>query len=346
MPRVRTPDEILAALVKPALKPAGDIKFSSDDIFIVCCGFEDRASAVLKKMNRENICRLIVITYAPNVKENRKTEIVEFYQLISGLSPICMDYDRENPGGFGAQLMEIIADRRGRVLVDVSAMSRLLIVQVIVALGQSSHGLNGCGIVYTEAKEYLPSKEAAEEVLKKAADDATFTALFLSSGVFEVTIIPELSSSTLASSQTRLVLFPAFDAHHLNALRSELQPSRFTIIEGSPPSAGLEWRRDCVAEINHLHEFDAKDRVVTSTLDYAQTLDFLVALYQKNSLHERLLVAPTGSKMQSVAVGIFRAFISDVQIVYPTPQGFVSPDSYTKGHGQTYLLDLESFRIF
>jgi hypothetical protein len=44
--------------------------------------------------------------------------------------------------------------------------------------------------------------------------------------------------------------------------------------------------------------------------------------------------------MQSVAVGLFRTFIDDVQIVYPTPKEFRSPQNYTRGVGQLYSLDL------
>jgi len=47
--------------------------------------------------------------------------------------------------------------------------------------------------------------------------------------------------------------------------------------------------------------------------------------------------------MQSIAVGLFRAFVNDVQIVYPTPRDFCSPSNYTKGIGQLYVLPLKSF---
>ena len=57
-------------------------------------------------------------------------------------------------------------------------------------------------------------------------------------------------------------------------------------------------------------------------------------------MFDRIVVAPTGSKMQSVAVGLFRAVLHDVQIVYPTPQFFAEPRNYTLGMRQLYQLDL------
>jgi hypothetical protein len=47
--------------------------------------------------------------------------------------------------------------------------------------------------------------------------------------------------------------------------------------------------------------------------------------------------------MQAVAVGIYRAFVEDVQIVYPTPQEFHTPRKYTQGIGEMYLLSLGNF---
>jgi hypothetical protein len=47
--------------------------------------------------------------------------------------------------------------------------------------------------------------------------------------------------------------------------------------------------------------------------------------------------------MQTVAVGLFRALMDDVQIVYPTPKEFRSPSNYTKGVGRLYSLELGAF---
>jgi hypothetical protein len=57
-------------------------------------------------------------------------------------------------------------------------------------------------------------------------------------------------------------------------------------------------------------------------------------------MFDRIVVAPTGSKMQAVAVGLFRSVLYDVQIVYPTPQTFTAPDEHTIGIRQLYKVDL------
>lgn len=77
-----------------------------------------------------------------------------------------------------------------------------------------------------------------------------------------------------------------------------------------------------------------------STLDYRETLKILIEKYRERSMFDRLVVAPTGSKMQAVAVALFRAALYDVQVVYPTPQIFTEPDRYTVGARRLYELDL------
>ena len=71
---------------------------------------------------------------------------------------------------------------------------------------------------------------------------------------------------------------------------------------------------------------------------YRETLRILIEKYRERSMFDRLVVAPTGSKMQAVAVALFRAALYDV--FYPTPQIFTEPDRYTVGARRLYELDL------
>jgi hypothetical protein len=238
--------------------------------------------------------------------------------------------------------MESIDGARGRIFLDVSGMSRLLIVQCLVALSKRGRGLADCVVTYTEAEEYPPSKSDVEEALKQADDDPMHTILLLSAGVFDVTVVPELSSTSITSGQSHLVAFPTFSADQLIALLSELGPSRVTLIHGIPPSIHNRWRTDAISRINRLDTIP-HDRIEASTLDYRETLRALLELYARTSERQRLLVSPTGSKLQSVAVGIVRAFVDDIQIVYPTPKSYCSPTNYTRGIAAIYMLSLESF---
>ena len=342
MLRVVRPDERLAALTKPALQPTAQFRLQTDDCLIVCAGFEDRAMGVLKNavVGGANFA-VLIIDYLPFIPENRLAEIRALCSTAS-LRATEITYDRQNPAGFGSLLLERIAGVRGRIILDVSGMSRLLIVQNLVALNQRTSGLKNCVVAYAEAASYPPTEEEVEQELRQSGEDPLYSILLLSSGVFDVTIVPELSSTAIGGTQTRLVVFPTFSTDQLTALRSELAPSRLTCIHGVPPSPQNQWRTAAIARINRL-SLAPPENFLASTLDYRDTFDFLLQLYDAHSDRERILLSPTGSKMQSVAVGLFRAFMDDVQIVYPTPNEFRSPKSYTKGVGQLYSLALDSF---
>jgi hypothetical protein len=347
MLRVVRADERLAALTKPALQPTAQFRLQSDDCLIVCAGFEDRAMGVLgNAVAGGTDFAVLIIDYLPFMLENRLAEIRAVCRTAS-LRATEITYDRQNPAGFGSLLLERIAGVRGRTILDVSAMSRLLIVQSLVALNQrtSGPGLRNCVVAYAEAASYPPTEEEVEQELRQSGEDPLYSVLLLSSGVFDVTIVPELSCTAIGGTQTRLAAFPTFSTDQLTALRSELAPSRLTCIHGVPPSPQNQWRTAAIARINRL-SLAPPENLLASTLDYRETFDFLLKLYDAHSDRERILLSPTGSKMQTVAVGLFRAFMDDVQIVYPTPKEFRSPKSYTQGVGQLYSLALDAFGHF
>lgn len=346
-PLVQTPDEILAAMPKPQLETVDRFILSPKDWLVVCGGFEKRALAVLKNAAANNTpFNVALVLYEPFVEQNKAEEIRKICQN-RGIRIEELSYNREEPAGFGSILVETLPPSGGRIFIDISGMSRLLIVQTLVALKRRSGEFSNCFIAYVEAQDYPPTQKEAEESLAQSSSDPAFSIVFLSSGVFGVTLVPELSSCAPAGVYTRLIAFPSLDAHQLTALRAELQPSRLSFIEGVPPAPHNEWRLKAIAEVNRLDEIQnggqSVEKCRTSTLDYRETLACLLDLYVKHSIYERLLISPTGSKMQAVAVGILRSFLEDIQIVYPTPQDFLKPERYTHGVGEMHLLALESF---
>jgi len=339
---LQTAWERLAALPKPSVESISHLELTRDDWLIVCAGFEERTLEALKRATtRRSPLNVLIVIYDPLVPQNKADALRELCAA-SGANRIEATYDRRDPSEFGSTIKNL-SNGSGRIFVDVSAMSRLLIVQTIVALGTRSQGLSDCFVLYTEAETYPPTQGEVEAELAKSVTDPTFSVIFLSSGVFEVTVVPELSSFAPAAAQSRLIVFPSLDAHQLIALRNELQPSRFTFIEGLPPNPEIQWRQEAISRINHLETVGNAERCTTSTLDYIETLNCLLDMYSKHAIQERLIISPTGSKMQTVAVGIFRSLIEDVQIVYPTPKDFRSPSDYTLGASTMHSLRLGEF---
>ena len=310
----------------------------TDDCLLVCAGFEDRAIETLHRTFEagKNRFSLGIVSYLPDYQENRIRELRSISEK-AALQTTDFVYDRENPSGMGETLRQF-TQAFDRIFIDISGMSRLLIVQTLVALiGSQSQSIS---MIYGEAEKYPPSKDTFEQ--DNQDGNTTPSPSYLSSGIFEIVATPELSSVSMLGEEIRLIAFPSFAHEQLSNLIQELQPTYAEFIHGVPPAQKNKWRTEAIRKLNHLTlgELREKKDYDTSTLDYRETLHTLLQIYAERSMFDRLVVAPTGSKMQAVAVGLFRSVLDDVQIVYPTPQIFLAPKEYTLGLRQLYQVDL------
>jgi hypothetical protein len=157
-------------------------------------------------------------------------------------------------------------------------------------------------------------------------------------------VLPELTPINMNSQPYRLIAFPSFNSQQLNIIRSELQISKFSFIHGRPPNKTLEWRVEAIKEINNIGTIPNGEEYFVSTFDCKESLELMLRIYDEKNAFEKIFVTPTGSKMQAVAVGILRAFLIDIQIVFPTPRSFQTPERYTKGVRGLFRLDLDSYQ--
>jgi hypothetical protein len=341
MNRVQRPHEKLQNLNFPLMTAVTTIGVHQDDVVIVAAGFEDRAMRVLQLVTNEaKKIKIIVIEFLPFNSSNKLKEILQTCENHLGFIDHIV-YDRENPTGIGEVILNCISNVSGRIFIDISAMPRLLIVQLIVAIGQSPHTLHKTSIAYCEAEVYYPRQEEYEAPKPELVEtNQLYRENFISAGVFEVIIVPELSSIASQGQPTRLVAMPSFNSDQLVSLRAELQPAYFSIVHGIPPYPEYQWRVDAIKRINSTENIPDREDVDISTLDYREMLQFLIKVYDDRELLERIIIAPIGSKMQAVAIGLFRVYMNDVQIAYPTPSIF-SPE-YTSGSRACYRLDLDT----
>ena len=337
------PDEKLSNVAWPNLQEIEFPSVGTGDCLLVCAGFEDRAIETLRRTCEAGKTgfSLGIVTYLPDYQENRISELRTISKK-AALQTTDFVYDRAKPTGMGEALQRF-TQQLDRVFIDISGMSRLLIVQALVALISSQSRM--ISIIYGEAKEYQPSKGEFER--DNPDGNAKPSPSYLSSGIIEIAATPELSSVSMLGEAIRLVAFPSFAHEQLTNLIQELQPTYADFIHGVPPAPKNKWRTEAIRTLNRLtlNELRGKKEHKTSTLDYRETLDKLLQIYAERNMFDRLVVAPTGSKMQSVAVGLFRSVLHDVQIVYPTPQTFPKPDKYTSGLRQLYQIDLPTEAI-
>jgi hypothetical protein len=339
-------DEKIRQLILPELISYGSVPLTEHDCLVVCSGFEERAMAVLKEAIRSGCSgfSLINIDYLPRYQENQHDLVVGLCQA-NNLHITQLVYDRQNPAGMGKAILEASMNCR-RLFIDISGMSRLLITQVLVELAQEPERYLSASLFYTEAEMYPPTKQEFDADCAQSRAAGRTVDSYISSGVHEVAITPELSSVAMHAQAIRMVAFPSFNREQLVVLLQEIQPAFVNLIDGLPPRQENLWRVKAIQQLNDscvrslAHDVE---QVEVSTLDYRETLNYLLQVYERHGDSDKIVIAPTGSKMQSVAVGLFRAFMRDIQIVYPTPQTFSSPERHTQGIRCIYRLDLAPF---
>jgi hypothetical protein len=312
------------------------------DAVVVCAGFEERALTFLRRMAESGSRRFHIteIDYVPEVPENRIGELRGTAEATQS-SLVALQYRRTDPESVDG-ILRTLVDRE-RIHIDVSGMSRLLIVQLVAAIVRAGM-LSRTSIIYTEAAQYPPTEA---QVRARLADHTDYRGVlsFISSGVVGLTIVPELSTVAMQGQPVRVIAFPSFNAAQFATVCAEINAAAFTILNGSPPLPENAWRRQAIRELNGLDGLHGKDEVDVSTLDYRDTLRVILDTYARYGATQKLIVAPTGSKMQSVAVGLAAGFLGDLQVVYPTPKLFPEPSNYTTGARATSCLSLAPFAV-
>lgn len=342
--RILRLDEKLHNLPLPTLKEEKEIDFQSGDTVIICAGFEDRTKKILEQIIERDIqgLTIIVVLYQPAVTENKSNELIELCDKANIKTKI-FTYDRNNPCGAGIDIFHKIPEKKGNLWVDISGMSRLLIVQIIDKLKEKEVGFSSMKILYCEAEEYPPTQsEVSDALIERETGDSDLF-MFLSTGVFEVSIVPELSSISLQGQPVRMIVFPSFSYDQLLALRILLQPSYTTIINGAPPSDDNHWRMEAIYKLNEINKIVHTEEYTVSTLDYGETYKLITKIYANYGAFEKLVIAPIGSKMQTVGLALARLHLNDIQVVYPTPRSFINPEAYTRGVKTIYSLDISDF---
>lgn len=339
-------DRMLADIAWPKLQSLEAPSFLSGDVILVAAGFEDRVTATLNSIQQDSLSKFTVIEfeYRPIIDLNRHSEISKICRD-KGFIHKSIEYDRRNPSGVFCKVSESLPERVNRIFIDISGVSKLLIVQLVVGFFHASSRYPHVSVLYVEAKIYPPLEDdARNEIVNKSLDSSALLS-FITAGVFDLAVVTELSSSNLNRASVRLIAFPSFSPEQLLSVRSSIQPTQMSLIHGVPPSAELMWRTSVISKLNHLDDGDGHQNIHTSTLSYGETLKALLDVYERWAEFNTLIISPTGSKMQTVAVGIFKAFVNDIQVVYPTPLNFTHPEAHTTGVGLTYELRLDDFIV-
>lgn len=298
-------------------------------------GFEDRAFACTRMFSGTSGARAIVLDYLPFDTRNRTAELGE--QLATrGFNVDTIQYDRYQPESLGDQILAALRPGIRRIIVDISAMSKLAIMTALDVARELNLEV---AVFYAEAQDYGPSQPDYEKARSEGALHQPTIQLY--TGVQGVMRTSRLSSVAMQGQPSAAIAFMSFNEYVTQALIDAVYPSRLFLINGRPPV--LTWRESATYWIHEqlMREWPSQDNPVTSlgqdrlpsrvtsTLHYRDTVKELLDLYWQIAADYRILLAPTGSKMQTIASYLVKALHPDIHIEYPTPKGFL--DLYSTG---------------
>jgi hypothetical protein len=332
----------------PHAKLSPRLSLSNGDVLIHAPGFEDRTMAVVHLINDVRDSRAILLDYKPADSRNNLLGVRE--QLCTkGFLPGSIDvieYHRFEPSGFEAQLSLLLEARQTRhVYLDLSTMSKLAILLSLKVCADLNLPIT---VLYAEARQYGPSREEFESARLK--NEIHRPSLQIYNGIHGVVRSASLASVAMQGQPTAALVFMSFNDALTQVLLNTVYPSRLFLINGRPPL--LTWREHATAWIhdevrrewandNPVHigvDGDEHFTRCVSTIDYIETVELLVTLFWQLSGDHRILLAPAGSKMQTVGCFLVKRLHPDIHIEYPSPEGF-APE-YSAGIGDIWILPL------
>jgi hypothetical protein len=340
-------------MIFPPVKSAEKLTRNKKRLLIAAYGFEKRSVgwARFQKGQGTVLESALIIKYLNPKGKNRVEELQKAINNIGIDYPLHLDYDIFSPHNIETLIQkrfEKLIPKYDEVIIDITGMTKFLILICLCNLTN----YNKCvRIVYCEANEYAPSKKSYITSKAKMEELAKFP----SRGFETILRAKCLSSIRMQGQPVVLVAFTSFNEQLIRHMLGTINPHRLLFINGRPPRKDYKWREIAIQEIHSKlineypigNETNAKGMLtrVSSTLDYAETVMKIDEIYKKYGLFERIIIAATGSKMQTVGLFLSKMMHPDMHIEYPTPDSyFVTGMSI--GINKIHEIKIDSFASF
>ena len=317
-------------MIYPSMSVAAKLQPGGNRVFVGACGFEQR-SLGWTIHQRQQGCILnsaLIFRYRHPKGRNRIRELREGLAKIGVTSPIEIPYDASFPEKIEGNVFRGLGaffPKTDEIIVDISAMTKLLTLVCLCKLCDFSGTVR---IVYSEAEEYAPTIDDYE----KSKEEMEMITRFPSHGFESVITTKCLSSVRMQGQPMTMVAFTSFNEQLVRHMLGSINPHRLLFINGRPPRADFSWRERATQEIHKGlmeeypvgNSFDEKGLLVrvASTLVYSETIEKIEEIYRQFGTHERIIVAATGSKMQTVGLFFSKMAHPDIHIEYPTPDSY------------------------
>lgn len=318
----------------PKLKSANKLTPDKQRFLIGAYGSEPRTLGWLDFQKEQGpiLTDAYMIKYSPPKGKNRISDIQKALVHIGVTTPIEIKYNTISPHDIENKLSKNLSQNFSKVdeiVIDISSMTKLLILVSLCALTEFKGTIR---IVYSEAKQYVPTKEEYD----KSKEDMKKIVPFPSYGVESIIRTKCLSSIRMQGQPVIMIAFTSFNEQLVRHMLGTISPHRLLFINGRPPCTDYEWREYATQEIHKkLIEENSNDNPtnkqgcltrVTSTLMYNESIETIDNIYKQFGAYERIICAATGSKMQTVGLFFSKVMHPDIHIEYPTPDSY-----YVKG---------------
>lgn len=345
-------DRVLEELNIELLDNSFKEEFSNDDLYICALGFEDRCICGTKLLSelgyKSN--KILLFKYKTHIEENEKNreELVNLFNKICLNSHEELEHDLEIAARFDRSFERFLdkilnekSNKKLSITFDISSGTTSLILQVLNKLYEYEAVVK---IIYTEALLYYPTREFWEKNRNRWQELEREEIMF--HGVKLVKVLPQLEGISFPGNQSLLIAFPTFKRSRLGGVIDKLRPSRCAWLIGDPHLEENSWRAEAIQTINE-GLFGPRDYIEKiTTFDYKEVLKKLIEIYENENANYNynVIIAPLGSKLQSLAVILFSILYKDIMIVSSTPQRWI-PKQYTVGCRDVWFIALDLKKI-
>ncbi|MCA1565881.1 MAG: hypothetical protein LC803_09640 [Acidobacteria bacterium] len=339
-------DKIISML--PPMEKCDQLTLGEGDVLVTVGGFEDRTLAAAQTINGNDRGRALVLMYEPKDKRNRLNDVLVALRktgfVISDNDII--QFHRYDPESFSTYFNGRLKELNPRkIILDISAMSKLAMLLCLEVCWEMNLDTS---VFYAEAEDKGPKYKEYEKA--KNENNLHRPTIQVYTGIHGVIRVTGLSSVAMQGQPSAAIVFMSFNELLTQALLNAVYPSRLFLINSRSPN--WRWREEATAWIHEQLRSEWSDadnplqeqpdngtklpKRSVSTLDYKETVQTILELYWSLAVDHRILLAPTGSKMQTVGCFFVKVLHPDIHIEYPTPEGFL--DTYSNGVGQTWIV--------
>jgi hypothetical protein len=340
-------------MVFPKLTIAQQLPTDSRRRALICAyGFEERSLGWCNiQAEGKLLTEAYVIRYEPNKSENKIQELRENLIKLGVDYPREIVFDLNHPEKLERLLEKHFKelDKYDEVIIDVTAMTKFLILVSLFKLTKYKRQFR---LVYSEASDYAPSESQYHQYKR----DSSVVAHFPSQGFRDILRAKCLSSIRMQGQPVALVAFTSFNEQLVRHILGTINPFRLVFINGLPPREDYSWRKHATQFIHRrlISEYRMDNAVdestgllsrTASTLHYDETIACLNSVYEEFGNYERIIIAATGSKMQTVGLFFAKIIHPEFHIEYPTPDSYFFTGMST-GVKQVHELFLPEFNRY